>query len=364
MLDAIKPLLDSGIINESTQTAITEAWENQINEARETIRAELREEFAGRYEHDKNVMVEALDKMVTESLTAELSEFASEKQALAEDRVKFKRSMVENAGKFNDFMVTKLAEEIKELRNDKKVQTEAVAKLEKFVIKALAEEIKEFDQDKQAVVETKVKLVAEAKQKLAQIQEAFVKRSAKLVKEAVSKNLGSELTQLKEDIQTARENMFGRRLFEAFATEFAGTHLNENKEFAKLQAMLAKKEAIIAESQKVIAEKEALVESKNREVRVITESVNRKDTLNGLLKTLNKEKAEVMSSLLEGVQTERLQAAYDKYLPAVLNNAPAVKAEKVMIAESRTEVTGDKSAKANVESDNNVVEIRRLAGLK
>ena len=364
MLDAIKPLLDSGIINESTQTAITEAWENQINEARETIRAELREEFAGRYEHDKNVMVEALDKMVTESLTAELSEFASEKQALAEDRVKFKRSMVENAGKFNDFMVTKLAEEIKELRNDKKVQTEAVAKLEKFVIKALAEEIKEFDQDKQAVVETKVKLVAEAKQKLAQIQEAFVKRSAKLVKEAVSKNLGSELTQLKEDIQTARENMFGRRLFEAFATEFAGTHLNENKEFAKLQAMLAKKEAIIAESQKVIAEKEALVESKNREVRVITESVNRKDALNGLLKTLNKEKAEVMSSLLEGVQTERLQAAYDKYLPAVLNNAPAVKAEKVMIAESRTEVTGDKSAKANVESDNNVVEIRRLAGLK
>ena len=364
MLDAIKPLLDSGIINESTQTAITEAWESQINEARETIRAELREEFAGRYEHDKNVMVEALDKMVTESLTAELSEFASEKQALAEDRVKFKRSMVENAGKFNDFMVTKLAEEIKELRNDKKVQTEAVAKLEKFVIKALAEEIKEFDQDKQAVVETKVKLVAEAKQKLAQIQEAFVKRSAKLVKEAVSKNLGSELTQLKEDIQTARENMFGRRLFEAFATEFAGTHLNENKEFAKLQAMLAKKEAIIAESQKVIAEKEALVESKNREVRVITESVNRKDALNGLLKTLNKEKAEVMSSLLEGVQTERLQAAYDKYLPAVLNNAPAVKAEKVMIAESRTEVTGDKSAKANVESDNNVVEIRRLAGLK
>ena len=365
MLEAIKPLLDSGIINESTQTAITEAWESQINEARETIRAELREEFAGRYEHDKAVMVEALDKMVTESLTAELKEFADEKQALAEDRVKFKRNMVESAGKFNDFMVGKLAEEIKELRQDKKVQTEAIAKLEKFVIHALAEEIKEFDQDKQAVVETKVRLVAEAKQKLAELQESFVKRSAKLVKEAVSNNLGSELAQLKEDIQTARENMFGRRLFEAFASEFAVTHLNENKEFAKLQAVLAKKEAQLAESKQVIAEKEALVESKNREVRVITESVNRKETLNGLLKTLNKEKAEVMSSLLEGVQTERLQAAYDKYLPAVLNNTPTVKAEKVMIAESRKEVTGDKSAKTNViETGDNVVDIKRLAGLK
>ena len=364
MLDAIKPLLDSGIINEETQSALNEAWESKLNEARETIRAELREEFAGRYEHDKNVMVEALDKMVTESLSAELKEFAEEKQALTEDRVKFKRHMVESAGKFNDFMVTKLAEEIKELRQDKKTQNEAVAKLEKFVIHALAEEIKEFDQDKQAVVETKVKLVAEAKQKLAQIQEAFIKRSAKLVKEAVATNLGSELAQLKEDIQLARENMFGRRLFEAFASEFAVTHLNENKEFAKLQAVIAEKDAVIAESKKAVAEKEALVESKDREVRVITEGIARKEKLDGLLKTLNKEKAEVMSSLLESVQTERLQTAYEKYLPAVLNNTPTAKADKAMLSESRVEVTGDKSAKTNEGSETNVIEIRRLAGLK
>jgi hypothetical protein len=309
-------------------------------------------------------MVEALDKMVTESLTAELKEFADEKQALAEDRVKFKTHMIESAGKFNDFMVTKLAEEIKELRTDRKTQTEAIAKLEKFVIHALAEEIKEFDQDKKAVVETKVKLVAEAKQKIAELQGAFVKRSAKLVKEAVAENLGNELTQLKEDIQAARENMFGRRLFEAFASEFAVTHLSENKEFAKLQSMLDEKDQVIAESQKAIAEKEALVESKNREVKVITESITRKEKLAELFKPLNKEKADVMSSLLEGVQTERLQAAYEKYLPAVLNNSSVKKAEKPVLAESRVEVTGDKSAKDDVDANNNVIEIRRLAGLK
>ena len=364
MLDAIKPLLDSGIINEETQASLTEAWETKLTEARETIRAELREEFAGRYEHDKNVMVEALDKMVTEQLSAELNEFAEEKKALAGDRVKFKTHMIESAGKFNDFLVTKLAEEIKELRSDRKTQTEAVAKLEKFVIHALAEEIKEFDQDKKAVVETKVKLVAEAKQKLAELQGQFVKRSATLVKEAVANNLGSELAQLKEDIQTARENMFGRRLFEAFASEFAVTHLSENKEFAKLKAELETKDQVIAESQKAIAEKEALVESKNREVKVITESITRKEKLAELFKPLNKEKADVMSSLLEGVQTERLQAAYEKYLPAVLNNSSVKKAEKPVLAESRVEVTGDKSAKDDADANNNVIEIRRLAGLK
>lgn len=366
MLDAIKPLLESGIINEATQEAITEAWESQINEAREQVRAELREEFARHYEHDKNVMVEALDKMVTESLTAELTEFADEKKALAEDRVKFRQSMVESAGKFNKFLTAKLAEEIQELRADRKVQQESVAKLENFVIHALAEEIKEFDQDKKAVVETKVKLVAEAKQKLAKLQEAFVKRSAKLVKESVTKNLGNELTQLKEDIQSARENMFGRRLFEAFASEFAVTHLNENKEFAKLQSELAKKDKALAEAKQAEGKKQALVESKEREIRIIRESATRKETLTDLLSTLNKDKSAIMQDLLEGVQTDKLKNAYDKYLPAVLNNsAPKAKVEKSVLAEGRKEITGDKTtASANVDANNNVVEIKRLAGLK
>ncbi len=350
MLDAIKPLLDSGIINESTQQAINEAWEARLSEAKETVRAELREEFAQRYQHDKQVMVEALDKMVTESLTAELAEFQEEKKALAEDRVKFKTHMSESAGKFNNFMVSKLSEEIQELRKDRKVYENSISKLENFVIKALAEEIKEFEQDKQAVVETKVRLIAGAKDKLAELQQQFIARSSNLVKEAVAKNLESELTQLKEDIQIARENMFGRRLFEAFASEFSVTHLNENKEIAKLQAAL-------------------LVESKEKEIRVIKESAERKSLMADLMKPLSKEKAAVMSELLESVQTAKLQGAYEKYLPAVLNNKASVAApasQKQVIAESRVEVTGDKAAKTAAETrvDTNVIDLKRLAGLK
>lgn len=367
MLDAIKPLLDSGIINEDTRQAISEAWEAKLTEAREELRAELREEFAERYEHDKSVMVEALDKMVTESLTAEISEFQAEKQALAEDRAKFNTRMMEGASKFNDFMVSKLAEEIKELRQDRKMYENSIAKLENFVIKALAEEIQEFEQDKKAVVETKVKLVAEAKQKMAELQKSFVAKSAELVKESVTTKLESELTQLKEDIQIARENMFGRRLFEAFAGEFAVTHLNENKELAKLRNQLQEQAEVIAEARKEAEEKALLVESKEREIRVIKESAERRETLGKLLKPLNKEKAAVMSELLESVQTDKLQSAFDKYLPAVLNNGTVkMAAEKATIlTESRVEVTGDKTAKAvKTQDHSNVIEIKRLAGLK
>ncbi len=104
------------------------------------------------------VMVEALDKMVTESLSEEIEEFHSEKQAMNEDRVKAQMKLRESATKFNDFMVTKLAEEIKELRSDRIIAKESQQKLEQFIVHALAREIKEFAQDKQAVVEAKVKI--------------------------------------------------------------------------------------------------------------------------------------------------------------------------------------------------------------
>jgi hypothetical protein len=274
--------------------------------------------------------------------------------------------MVESAGKFNDFMVTKLAEEIKELRSDRKTYESSMSRLENFVIKALAEEIQEFEQDKKAVVETKVKLVAEAKEKLAQLQQSFIQRSAELVKESVANKLESELTQLKEDITVARENMFGRRLFEAFASEFAVTHLNENKEVAKLQSALAEKEQQLSEAVQKVAEKSVIVESKEKEIRVIKESAERKATMADLLKPLNKDKAAVMSELLESVQTDKLQSAYDKYLPAVLGNGTSAKpaVQKQVIAESRVEVTGDKSAKTvATEGNANVIELKRLAGL-
>ena len=318
-------------------------------------------------EHDKNVMVEALDKMVTESLTSELEEFHAEKKALAEDRVRFNLHMNESADKFNSFMVTKLAEEIKELRNDRKQYENSIAKLESFVIKALAEEISEFEQDKQAVIETKVRLVAEAKEKMAKLQTAFISRASELVKESVATKLESELTQLKEDIHTARENMFGRRLFEAFASEFAVTHLNENKEIRKLQETVAEQNRKLAEAVQTAQEKEAIVESKEKEIRIIKESQERKTKLAEMLKPLNKEKAAVMSDLLESVSTDKLQSAYEKYLPAVLNNSTVKTVpEKTVLAESRSTVTGDKTAKTVVttKDDSNVVELKRLAGLK
>jgi hypothetical protein len=361
MLDAIKPLLDSDLINEATRQEINEAWETKLNEAREQARAELREEFAQRYEHDKTVMVEALDRMVTEGLAAEIQAVAAEKQSLAEDRVKFQGKMKESATKFNDFMVSKLAEEIGELRKDRKMHFEGIQKLEQFVVSALAEEIMEFAKDKKDVVETKVRLVREAREKLENLKARFIKESAQKMTTAVTQHLKAELTQLHEDIKVARENNFGRRIFEAYAAEFGATHLNENAEVRKLNKLVADKNQRLEEATQIVRKAKTLVESKNREIQMIKESNERDSTLEELLSPLNREKQALMKNLLESVQTARLKGAFEKYLPAVLADNTA-KARKV-ISESVREVTGDKTVKAVEEDRSNVIDIKRLAGL-
>ena len=363
MLDALKPLLDSDLINEDTRTAISEAWEAKLNEAREQVRAELREEFAQRYEHDKTVMVEALDRMVTEGLTAEIQAVQAEKQALAEDRVRFQAKMKESSTKFNDFMVSKLAEEIGELRKDRRAHNEGLEKLEKFIVRALAEEIMEFAQDKRDLVETKVRLVRDARGQLENLKARFVKESANKMTQAVSKHLKAELSQLHEDIKIARENNFGRKIFEAYAAEFGATHLNENTEVRKLRQAIEAKDQQLAEATRIAEEKSVIVESKEREIRMIKESNERQSTMEELLAPLNEEKREVMKNLLENVQTARLKGAFEKYLPAVLAEGKTAKARQV-IAESHSVVTGDKNVKAVEEEDrSNVIDIKRLAGL-
>ena len=362
MLDAIKPLLDSNLITEETRLEINEAWEAKLNEAREQARAELREEFAQRYEHDKSVMVEALDRMVTDGLTAEVKAIAAEKQAIAEDRVKFHGKMKESATKFNNFMVTKLAEEIGELRKDRKQHNEGLEKLENFVVHALAREIQEFAQDKRDVVETKVRLVREARGKLEQLKARFIKESAEKMSQSVSRHLKAELTQLHEDIKVARENNFGRRIFEAYAAEFGATHLNEKAEVRKLYDLVSRKDRQLAEAINLGRKAKVLIEHKEREVRMLKESNERENTLEMLLAPLNREKAETMRNLLESVQTARLKNAFEKYLPAVLEDR-SVRTSKV-ITEQVTAVTGNKTVQ-NVpqEERSNVIDLKRLAGL-
>jgi len=362
MLDAFKQLVESGVMSEDVKVAVESAFAAKIQENRDQVTAELREEFAQKYNHDKAIMVEAIDKMLSDRLAAEMAELYNDRKALAEAKAQYQTRIAEDAKKLEGFVISQLGKELVEFQNDRKTVSENFSKLEQFVVHALAKEISEFAADKKDLAETKVKLVREAKSKFDDIKQAFIKRSAKVVEETVTKKLTSEISQLKEDIDSARNNDFGRRIYEAFAQEFAGSYLNEKSETSKLLKIIQKKEQELAETKQALSEKETIVESKNRELRVTKDLMERKQIMSELMAPLSGDKRAVMQELLESVQTAKLHSAFDKYLPAVMESAhtPAV-AKKAVLAES-AEVTGNREMKPEVGLDN-IVDIRKLAGL-
>ena len=60
MIDAISKLVESGAISEDTQKAIQEAWDSKIKENKEVVGAELREEFAKKFDLSANTIKENL----------------------------------------------------------------------------------------------------------------------------------------------------------------------------------------------------------------------------------------------------------------------------------------------------------------
>ena len=364
MLDALKQLFENNVISAEIKESIEAAWEARLNESREVIAEQLREEFAQKYEHDKNVMYEAVDSMITDGLMGELLEFAEDRKQLAEMKVKYAKKMKADKNLMKEFVSRQLASEIRELHEDQIASANNFKKLEEFVIESLAEEIAEFYKDKQDLAETKVRLVREGKKELQKAKKQFVERASKLVNNLVNESLTYELTTLKEDIDAARRNDFGRKLFEAFASEYQTSYLNENSEVNRLLKVIEDKDKIINESKTIFNKSRKLLESKQKEITLLKESRERNKIMNEMLSPLNAEQKEIMHDLLGTVQTSKLTESFNKYLPSVL--AGQVKQVKQPLLEAK-EITGNKvstSNKRSTEGDSNIIEIRRLAGIK
>jgi hypothetical protein len=361
-MDAFKQLVESGMISEEVKSELESAFATKLQENRDQVTAELREEFAQKYTHDKQVMVEAIDRMLSDRLGAEMAELHEDKLALAEAKAQYQQRISEDAKKLESFVINQLGKELVEFQGDRKKVSENFSKLEDFVVHALAKEIREFAIDKQDLAETKVKLVREAKNKFAEIKQDFIKRSARVVENAVTNKLTSEIKQLKEDIDSARTNDFGRRIYEAFAQEYSSSYLNERSETSKLLKIIQKKDQELAEAKQVVTEKTQIVESKEREIRITKDLMERKNVMAELLAPLDAGKREIMKELLESVKTEKLNESFDKYLPAVMEGQRKAAPKKAILSEG-VEVTGNRESKAEVGLDN-ILNLRKLAGLK
>jgi|TARA_R110000851_G_scaffold263527_1_gene416095 hypothetical protein len=364
MANAIEQLLSSEVLSEEVRSTLSEAWEVKLSEAREEITAELREEFANRYETDKTSMVEALDAMVSDTIKSELVEFAADKKAAVETQVEYKRKIADHANLLDKFVMETLNKEITELRKDRKLQEGNFEKLEDFVMEQLTSELNEFHSDKKDLIEQKVKLVAEGKEMIKTAKAEFINKASTKLASIVEKTISTELTEIKEDIKTAKENMFGRKLFETFAAEFMGSHLAEGTHISKLSKELSDVKSQLDESHNEIKDRESKIVLAESKVTKINESRERETVMSELMSPLSKDKRELMVNLLESVSTSKLKVQFNKYLPTVLNESTTTVKSQKLNESQKTEITGNKAATIQAtESEAEIINLKKLAGI-
>ena len=367
MAKKLDELLSESVgLSEDTRTQIVGLWESKIAEAREEVASTLREEFARKFEHDKGVLVESMDRFLTDKVRVELEEFAEDKRKLVTERIAYKSKLTEHTGMLNKFITESVAKEMKEFYSEKRAMKENFAKLENFLLKQLAEEIREFRIDKKSLVEQKVKMVTEGKQQLQETKTQFIKRAAQIIESNIEKTLRSEISQFKEDIRVARENDFGRKIFESVAAEFMTSYLNEGTEISKMQKVVESKNQQMKALQMTVKKSKTLVESMDSKLRASQDLVERQKVMNELLAPLSKDKRGVMKELLESVQTKNLQVSYNKYLPSVLNEAETRKPVlgKTQLNEATLSArSGDRAKGAHTEESSDSSDLQKILSL-
>ncbi len=371
MAKKIDEILSESVgLSEDTRNQIVGLWEDRLSEAREEVAATLREEFARKFEHDKGILVESMDRFLTDKVRVELEEFADDKRKLVAERVAYKSKLVEHTGMLNKFITESVAKEMKEFYSEKKAMKENFKKLENFLLKQLAEEIREFRADKKSLVEQKVKMVTEGKQKLQETKTQFIKRAAQIIESNIEKTLRTEIGQFKEDIRVARENDFGRKIFESVAAEFMTSYLNEGTELKKLQKVVESKNSELSKLNESVKKSRSIMEGLDTKLKATQDLVERQKVMNELLAPLSKDKKEVMKELLESVQTRNLQGAYNKYLPSVLNEAIERKPASVKTPlneatlSSKTGNRAEVAQGADSEESSDLRKILSLAGIR
>jgi hypothetical protein len=393
----LQELLENAVLGEETRTALQEAFSQKLKETE----SKLQESYAARYEHEKHILVETMDTMLTDVIKKELNEFQSDKRSVAAQKVKLaqalaeakKSSVKETAHKLKvmeQFMMKQIAGELTEFRADRRALqeqkqvmaqqlnehqvlteqavTQKVGKLEEFVLRQLSEELREFVADKQSLVEQRVKLASEAKQKLNEARSSFVNRATEVVDRTLNEVIRKELVQWRDDIRVARENNFGRKIFEAVAAEYMGSYLAEGTETKKLQKQLTTVQQQLQEVRAESAQKNVLLESERRAAHQARERAQRMEVLNELLSPLRGDKRAVMENLLGDVKTTQLKEAFHRYMPTVMNNiAPAPKKATAPVASRSVAHSGDRvslnETAHNKPEDSDLQNILYLAGV-
>jgi hypothetical protein len=234
---------------------------------------------------------------------------------------------------------------------------ELISKVDAFVAEALTKEITELrgdiDRFRDLEAEYAEKLVEE-KHKLAAEVATELDGLVDKIDQFFEMRLAAEMEELKEDLAVVKQNEFGRKIFEAFASTYGESYVDEDA----VQSKLTVAEAKLADAQAALAEREEKLNKMVREAK-----------MEQVLSPLTGKKREQMAMVLRNIETARLEESYKFFIGRVLKEeaAPATVVTEAVAAAKTTVVTGEPAATI-VESQGakttDLANLRRLAGIK
>lgn len=455
----LKSILDNQVLNEDTKNALEKVFIEKINETKKALEDEYQEkvrgieqqvksELAERYEHDKEILSEAVEKFISNGLTKhleelhedrkkilsaknelneykeqlrkefknkflvlsekftnvfkesiknELSSIIEDRKSLNAQRVQYAKVLTEaketyknvineKLEKFDSFANEVIKKELEELKEERKQLVEEqkliksrynssikfieesyvsrIKKLEDFSLSKLKTHISELVEDRKILNSTKQRMINENKEYINLLTNRLVKKAASSHENFIVPMMKQQMSELKEELISSRQKHFGMKLFEAFATEFMASHYSETKNIKKLAEKVQKLEKDINTKEKLIENMNKEKESMNSKLKALSESTKRNEKIKSLVQSLPVDKRTMMNTLLETVKYENLDSQFQKYLPQVIRN-DYNKVSKQVITETNTHVvTGDRKNITIVEANDDLENMRRLAGLK
>jgi hypothetical protein len=165
------------------------------------------------------------------------------------------------------------------------------------------------------------------------------------------------MEELREDLDTVKQNEFGKKMFEAFVGEYAKNYVDESAVQSKLQVAEGK----LQDAEKRLGERE---EALNKMVR--------ESKMEKILSPLTGKKREQMAMVLRNVDTDRLEESYKFFIGRILKE-DAAPAKGATLTEGKqpsktTVVTGEPAGTTAQAKAAALVEgldhLKRLAGIK
>lgn len=260
---------------------------------------------------------------------------------------------------------TQVREEVSmEVRNELAEQwiserDELITKVDSFVAEALTKEMAELKGD----IERFRDLEAEYAEKLVEEKHKLAAEVATELDALVDKidaffemRLTVEMDELKEDLEIVKQNEFGRRMFEAFATEYAKNYVDEDA----VQSKLTVAESKLKDAEKALAESEEKINKMLREAK-----------MEQVLAPLTGKKREQMAMVLKNVDTARLEESYKFFIGRIMKEDAAATAAPLTeskTAAATTVVTGEEPGATTEQKAGQINEglahLKRLAGIK